>query len=360
MGAVIGGDKATGRASMPVCGFFGCLGVAPGDNVSWLASIYISKRDTSTGRSYHVKYRLHGRYGRIEHAGAFPSKREAELRARTVRDWIAQAKDPRLELARLFEPGATLLDAGERWLRSRRAITRDTAAEYERRIRRLHRDLDGIEVGRITTQDVDEWMTEAGRTLRPSTVREYLSTLRAVIDHAGVEPNPARDRRIEPPRRERKVIRPPDADTTLAVLARVNPKHRPAVVLIEQTGMRVSEALAVRPADVDRAGRRLLAEHTKTRRPRWVPLPAWLADDMPEIQPAARQAIFNTLRAACDDAGVPRFGPHMLRHRRASIWHMQGVPIVQAAEWLGHSPKVHLDTYAHVMPVGEIEPHRLA
>lgn len=50
---------------------------------------------------------------------------------------------------------------------------------------------------------------------------------------------------------------------------------------------------------------------------------------------------------ACRAAGVPAFSPHDLRHRRATLWHLAGVPPVEAAAWLGHSPTEHLRTYAH-------------
>uniref|UniRef100_UPI0039835191 tyrosine-type recombinase/integrase n=1 Tax=Gaiella sp. TaxID=2663207 RepID=UPI0039835191 len=53
------------------------------------------------------------------------------------------------------------------------------------------------------------------------------------------------------------------------------------------------------------------------------------------------------LGKACKHAGVPVFSPHQLRHRRATLWHLAGEPIAQAALWLGHSPQEHLKTYAH-------------
>jgi integrase len=52
---------------------------------------------------------------------------------------------------------------------------------------------------------------------------------------------------------------------------------------------------------------------------------------------------------ACKAAGVPMFSPHDLRHRRATLWHLQGIPAVEAASWLGHSAQEHLKTYAHVV-----------
>ena len=55
------------------------------------------------------------------------------------------------------------------------------------------------------------------------------------------------------------------------------------------------------------------------------------------------------LARACKAAGIPAYSPHDLRHRRASLWHLGGVPAAQAASWLGHSAHEHLRTYAHVV-----------
>ena len=52
---------------------------------------------------------------------------------------------------------------------------------------------------------------------------------------------------------------------------------------------------------------------------------------------------------------MPEFSPHDLRHRRATLWHLQGVPPVEAAAWLGHSPTEHLKTYAHATLVDRSE-----
>jgi len=51
---------------------------------------------------------------------------------------------------------------------------------------------------------------------------------------------------------------------------------------------------------------------------------------------------------ACKAAGASAFSPHDLRHRRATLWHLQGRACRgKAAGWLGHSPNEHLRTYAH-------------
>jgi hypothetical protein len=40
--------------------------------------------------------------------------------------------------------------------------------------------------------------------LKPSSLSHYIATLRQVLDFAGVEPNPARDRRVKLPREWRR------------------------------------------------------------------------------------------------------------------------------------------------------------
>jgi integrase len=55
------------------------------------------------------------------------------------------------------------------------------------------------------------------------------------------------------------------------------------------------------------------------------------------------------LQRACKATGTPLFSPHDLRHRRATLWHLSGMPAAEAAAKLGHSPTEHLRTYAHVV-----------
>ena len=52
----------------------------------------------------------------------------------------------------------------------------------------------------ITPGDVQAWI--AGSTLKPSSVRRYMDTLRAILDYAGVDPNPARESPRPAPRED--------------------------------------------------------------------------------------------------------------------------------------------------------------
>lgn len=304
-----------------------------------------------------MKYRLHGRYGKIEHAGAFTSMREARLRQQKVREWIADARDPRAELARFLTPGMTVREAGDAWVRSRRSIAERTRQEYERRVAKLGADLD-VDVDRLTVGDVNGWVDR--QKLAASTIAEYVTTLRAILDYAGVDPNPARDRRVELPRRDRAPLVVPPAGDVLAALAHTTRRFRPVLVLIEQTGMRASEACAVRPDKIDTAGRRILVPVSKNGQPRWAPAAPWLVDILEPPWFVNRQTVHNALKAGGVAAGVKPFGPHMLRHRRGSLWNAQGVPPAQAAAWLGHSVQTYLSTYTWVVPTEEIPAHELA
>lgn len=64
-----------------------------------------------------------------------------------------------------------------------------------------------------------------------------------------------------------------------------------------------------------------------------------------------RQANLRTdLYRACKRAGVERFGLHALRHRRLSMWPVQGVPIAEISKRAGHArSSMTLDVYAHVI-----------
>jgi integrase len=53
-------------------------------------------------------------------------------------------------------------------------------------------------------------------------------------------------------------------------------------------------------------------------------------------------------RALCAEAGVPKIRLHDARHTCGTLMHMQGVPIVVIAQWLGHAdPAFTMRTYVH-------------
>lgn len=154
-----------------------------------------------------------------------------------------------------------------------------------------------------------------------------------------------------------------------------DPLRRLLFVTIEQGALRLGEAVGLRWGDVDWAGLRLRLPRSATKRDkaRWVYLPEWLIaaleqtcpleDRIPErrvFQGITEATAYQTMRRACQTAGVPHYHPHDLRHRRITIWHQSGVPARELAERAGHSrPSMSLDVYSHVMPPDEVATERL-
>jgi integrase len=214
----------------------------------------------------------------------------------------------------------------------------------------------------ITPVDVQEWI--ATRTLKPSSMRRYVATLRAVLDYADVDPNPARDIRVRLPREESVVVDPPTATDVDTIIARVPARWRLPLRVLEQTGMRVGELQALTWGDVDEQGSRFRVKAGKTAAARrWVMVPEWLMVEVAAVCPredrTAERRVFqgftgnvagNVMARACKAAGIVHRHPHDLRHRYASVQIGRGVPVTAVAAQLGHSRKsLTLDTYSHVL-----------
>jgi integrase len=140
--------------------------------------------------------------------------------------------------------------------------------------------------------------------------------------------------------------------------------------------MRVGEACSLTWGDVSVSESRfyLVSANTKTRKRREIQVPTWLMETIAETCPPedriAERKVFldanengaqKQMRRVCQAAGLPRFSPHDLRHRRATIWHHDGVPIRVVADRLGHAKtSMTLDTYTQLVHPGEIETEQLA
>ena len=111
----------------------------------------------------------------------------------------------------------------------------------------------GRRVDEITPADVAELvasLSAAGKARE--TIRKTVTVLSMVLDHAGITPNPARDRiRVRLPREERPELSPPTAEHVEAVHRLLAPSYKLALRMLDATGMRVGELCALTWADVD-------------------------------------------------------------------------------------------------------------
>lgn len=327
------------------------------------ASIYREERNGTV--RYRVLYRLGGRESKRRHGGSFETRRLAEQR----RDWIAgelaNLRVPDLRQLEVEHVVVTLRSIAEEWRTSRVDVTEGTAQTHKVNLKRIldvlgDRPVHEIEPGEVA--GLVSHLHEGG--LKRESIRKTIATLAMVLDHAERVPNPARDKRVKLPQEDRVEVNPPTAAHVLAVHRLLPTRYRLPLLVLDATGMRVSELEALTWGDVDETeGRwRVSSASSKTNQARWVPVPDVLFDRVVELVPRedrdmTAQALagfgadrFRTaLTRACKAAGIPAYSPHDLRHRRASLWHLSRVPVAEAARWLGHSAQEHLRTYQHVV-----------
>jgi integrase len=318
-----------------------------------LATLYVRTRKVGDGsRRYDVKYRRGGRYTPLEHGGTFATRREANERRTLIGDFLAGGLNPRLELRRRVEPGRPLRQAAEGWIASRRQVSERTREGYRWREPVILETFGATSPEEILVEDVIGWVGSLERRYKPGSIRLLVAQLRLMLDYCG-GPNPARDRRVQLPRQERRQVSPPDADAVVFMLAELTEWHVATAIAMELLGTRVSETLSLERRDLQPGAVRVRSEASKSGRSRLVPAPDFLVDALMERLPLRghRQSVANAMRRA---GGI---NPHALRHRRASLWYQQGVGPVELAARLGHArPSMSLDVYSHVEPLQEI-PH---
>lgn len=327
--------------------------------------------------TFQVLYRRGGREARIETVGSYTREREAKIRRDLTAGWLAAGLNPKLELARIEQdsaPARSFTDEAHALIATRHDASLESIRSKQKalaKVEELRPDLASKPARLWTVRDVQEYVSDMVKAgLSAATIDKYLTDgPKLVLDFAGVVSNPARDRSVRLPRRARAELSPPSSGEVLEILARVPERFVLALVVLEQTGMRLGELVSLPWADVDVASNRfrLSRERTKTRRPRWVQLPDWLmeqvaascpAEDRTETRkvfPVSESTLRQAMGRACRIAEIPLYSPHDLRHRRASLWHGQGLTVAEMKERGGWAKgEIVLDTYAHLMPLDEV------
>jgi integrase len=242
-----------------------------------------------------------------------------------------------------------------------------------------------------------DWLTSRpGRSGRlcDRSVANALTPLRAALDAAVaeglLEHNPA-DAVVLPRRRggrawEFKERRFLTREELARLLEEVPPKWRALFDLLAATGLRISEAIALRWIDleldsasprlrVSRAIVRGVAGVPKSRHgARLVPLPPELAATLRALRPlqAADDALVfpgreggpadvgslrrRVLVPAAARAELSGVGFHAFRHTCASLLIESGLSVLRLQRWMGHhSPAFTLETYGHLLD-GDLGP----
>jgi integrase len=242
----------------------------------------------------------------------------------------------------------------------------------------------------LTRADVQSYLDARlrERTIRgappaPRTINAEMGRLLAVlnwaVDAERIAANPIRRR---PKLRVSKVPRPDWGDAELALIldAVVMDWFRTVVIVRWYTGMRPTEALRLRWAqvDLDGAAVRLRAADTKTGQPRTVALPAravealreWRTIAPPSLYcfpssrtggPYTRQVAWLLWRQAVERAHIERDGERVTFHSVRGIWNSlarrAGVDLAVRCAQLGHAS---LSAHNDYEDVGERELHDAA
>jgi integrase len=333
-----------------------------------MASAWVSRLERSTGTRYRVMFRTGGRESVPRHGGMFKTAREAKGR----RDWIAgelaAMRVPDLELLAEAPAAPTVAEMAKRWQASRVDVTEGTQQLHRVALGRVLPVLGDTPVDAITTADVATLVaTLTDRGNKRETIRKSITVLAQTLDFAGVTPNPARDKvQVKLPRENAADMEPPTAGHVEAVCWLLTPAYMLAALILEATGVRVGELEAATVGDLDEGRNAWLvrASVSKTRRARWVDLPddlmSAIVDKLPAREDRSGDApllagwsadrLRTAISRACRDAGVPRFSPHALRHRRISLLHRQGESWATIGEKMGQRSKlVTADTYTHAL-----------
>jgi integrase len=122
------------------------------------------------------------------------------------------------------------------------------------------------------------------------------------------------------------------------------------VKVLTITGMRLGEFLSLELSQVDGDWVRLW--ETKTNRPRSVPLPADIAQQLRQLIErgiprghSIRRALRDALRASGVNSNIT---PHSLRHTTATRLVKQGVNLMVAGRYLGHNSLKTTQRYVHI------------
>ena len=311
-------------------------------------------------------FRLGGRETAPRYGGSFKTHREALTRKAAIAGDLAALRVPDLRLS--VPPTPTMLrQVAGRWKDSRVDVSAGTMQTYEVTLGRLLPRLGDVALDSIDAETVAALVAELHADgLKKQTIRKTVSVLAMILDHAHVQPNPARDKQtVRMPREERRHVEPPSAEHVEAVVRLLPSRYRLPTLVLDATGMRVGELERLTWGDVDEPRRRwrVSAAVSKTGRPRWIAPPTFLLELVLELCPRddrhAERRVFDwftsdrfrtALTRACTAAGVPSFSPHDLRHRRVTLLHLAGMPWARIGELVGHDDLMTTArTYTHVV-----------
>ena len=237
---------------------------------------------------------------------------------RSRRDFVAgelaAGRHPGHALAQLASSSTTkvLSDWAVQYETSRIDYAVETTKNLSSHLKRILPTFGARDPHGILWSEVQTWVADLAREMKPSSIARYMATLRLLLEFAGVDPNPARDKRVKLPTIIVEEPQPPTAKQFLALLDKIPDRWILPLITLEQTAMTVGEAYQLAWGDVDVLGgqfrlRRSTVKGGIRARARWVQLP-----DVADGRDRGHVPAGGPHRGA---EGVPRVHPQRRRER---------------------------------------------
>ncbi|WP_235714372.1 site-specific tyrosine recombinase/integron integrase [Alkaliflexus imshenetskii] len=171
---------------------------------------------------------------------------------------------------------------------------------------------------------------------------------------------------LDRPRRERKLPKVLSKQEVSAMIkATNNLKHKSIISLLYSCGLRRSEAINLKPSDIESKRMVVKVRCAKGKKDRYVPLSTGVLDLLREYYKIeipknwlfeglngsqySETSILNIVKNAARKAGIKRnVHPHILRHCYATHHLEQGTDLRYIQAWLGHESSKTTEIYTHV------------
>lgn len=312
------------------------------------------------GKNWYIDYYVKGRRKRKKIG---PSKKLAEQVLKDVHLKIARG-----EYLGIYEEKKILFDEyAQQYLDYCKA--NKAASTYERRERLNIRLLTSAFKERylfdITPHMIEKYKALRLQSVTPASVNRELACLKHMftkaIEWGYVKTNPAKGVKLlkEPPGRLR-YLRPNEVESLLKACT----SHiRPIVVTALNTGMRKSEILRLRWAEVDLENRKITVTNSKNNEVRVIPINQTLHKELTAIpRESDSKYVFcdqnghpvgdfkKAFSSALKRAGIVDFRFHDLRHTFGSQLVMQGVDLRTVQQVMGHKAIKMTMRYSHLSP----------
>jgi site-specific recombinase XerD len=248
-------------------------------------------------------------------------------------------------------------------LRGLSAKTREGYLRYARAFVAHH----GRSADKLGTQDVRTWLLWLVNVRKrdAATVNVAIAALRCLFTTVG------RPEVMQSIRNVRKQHRAPDVlsgtEVERLLVASTDIKYRAIFTLLYGAGMRVSEVLALKVADIDSQRMVVHVRNTKNRHDRIVPLSPRMLQSLRDYwkarrpngsllfpgpcgtKPLSRKAVSIAIRATARRAGIAKkVHPHLMRHAFATHLLELGVDLRTLQILLGHRSLSSTTRYMHL------------